>query len=319
MKTTCIVNNYNYGRFIIEAVDSALRQSFAFDEIIIVDDCSTDDSVKIIKERYSNNPGIKLMLKERNEGQLSCFNAGFAAATGDIIFFLDSDDVYEKVYLEAALKVYKEHPECDFLISGWKEVADNRESPFSADLADLERATKDFGFLAIATIYTRELNLLKGRTSAISMKKEILERFMPIEIVRDWKISADICICYGALLSGARQFLINLPLVKYRVHGNNLFLGRQKDIADIYLHRLTKNRLMNFLVLKIGYGKDIYEAAPYEFKTIKKPSLRSFFLYLRIILFSDTYFFRKIHGIGMIARHFFKSMIPASPAGRHRK
>jgi glycosyltransferase involved in cell wall biosynthesis len=85
-----IINNYNYGRFVREAIDSGLNQTYSHKEVIVVDDGSTDDSREIIAS-YGN--GITSVLKE-NGGQASAFNAGFAVSQGDIICFLDADDIF---------------------------------------------------------------------------------------------------------------------------------------------------------------------------------------------------------------------------------
>lgn len=85
-----VINNYNYGRFLQEAIDSALNQSYPYTEVIVVDDGSTDDSREIIA---SYGDRITPVLKE-NGGQASAFNAGFSASRGEIICFLDSDDVF---------------------------------------------------------------------------------------------------------------------------------------------------------------------------------------------------------------------------------
>ena len=84
-----IVNNYNYERFLKEAVDSALGQTYAATEVIVVDDGSTDQSREIIR---SYGDRIIPIFKE-NGGQASALNAGFARSNGDIVIFLDSDDV----------------------------------------------------------------------------------------------------------------------------------------------------------------------------------------------------------------------------------
>ena len=83
-----IVNNYNYGHFLSEAIDSALAQTYTRTEVIVVDDGSTDDSSEIIAG-YGDR--IIPVLKE-NGGQASAFNAGFAKSRGDVICFLDADD-----------------------------------------------------------------------------------------------------------------------------------------------------------------------------------------------------------------------------------
>lgn len=84
-----IVNNYNYGRFLRAAVDSALGQTLDATEVIVVDDGSTDDSRAIICD-YGKR--IIPVLKE-NGGQASAFNAGLAASHGQVVIFLDADDI----------------------------------------------------------------------------------------------------------------------------------------------------------------------------------------------------------------------------------
>ena len=84
-----IIDNYNYGHFLADAIDSALDQTFPRTEVIVVDDGSTDDSVEVIK-RFGERvvPIIK-----PNGGQASAFNAGFLRSEGEIIIFLDADDI----------------------------------------------------------------------------------------------------------------------------------------------------------------------------------------------------------------------------------
>ena len=87
MKTTCLINNYNYANFLPDALNSLLSQTVKFDEIIVVDDASSDRSASIIQEFAAQHNNIKCIISDRNQGQLSAFNQGFQAATGDIIFF----------------------------------------------------------------------------------------------------------------------------------------------------------------------------------------------------------------------------------------
>src|SRR6266705_326520 len=84
-----VINNYNYARFLRDAIDSALNQSYDRTETIVVDDGSTDNSREIIAG-YGDR--IIAVLKE-NGGQNSAFEAGFATSSGSIVCFLDSDDV----------------------------------------------------------------------------------------------------------------------------------------------------------------------------------------------------------------------------------
>lgn len=84
-----IVTNYNYAQYLGAAIDSALAQTHPGTQVIVVDDGSTDDSLAVIAA-YGER--ILPVLKE-NGGQASALNAGFARSTGDIVIFLDADDV----------------------------------------------------------------------------------------------------------------------------------------------------------------------------------------------------------------------------------
>ena len=82
-----IIDNYNYGRFIDETINSALNQDCENIEVIVVDDGSTDDSRDVIESF-----GDKIIpVYKPNGGQASALNAGFNKSKGDVIFFLDSD------------------------------------------------------------------------------------------------------------------------------------------------------------------------------------------------------------------------------------
>jgi glycosyltransferase involved in cell wall biosynthesis len=94
-----VVNNFNYRRFLREAVDSALAQSYPHTEVIVVDDGSTDGSWEIIQTYGDRVKG----LRQENGGQASAFNTGFAHSRGDVLLFLDADDVLLPTAVEHAL------------------------------------------------------------------------------------------------------------------------------------------------------------------------------------------------------------------------
>ena len=87
-----LINNYNYAEFLTQAIDSAIAQTYAPTEIIVVDDGSIDHSRQIIAG-YGER--IVPVLKQ-NAGQASAFNAGVARSRGDILCFLDSDDYFAR-------------------------------------------------------------------------------------------------------------------------------------------------------------------------------------------------------------------------------
>ena len=89
---TVLIDAYNYGRFIEEAIESVLSQDFAMEqvEILVVDDGSTYDTA----ERVKKYGGAIRYLRKENGGQASAFNLGFAEARGEFVFTLDADDYF---------------------------------------------------------------------------------------------------------------------------------------------------------------------------------------------------------------------------------
>ena len=105
-----VTPSYNQGKFIEDTIQSVLIQNYPNFEHIIVDNCSTDGTVEILK-KY---PFLK-WISEPDKGQTDALNKGFRKATGDIIAYLNSDDQYcPGVFLTVA-DYFLEHPECKWL------------------------------------------------------------------------------------------------------------------------------------------------------------------------------------------------------------
>jgi hypothetical protein len=102
-----VIVNHNYGRFVAEAIESALGQIHDRVEVIVVDDGSTDDSRDVI-ECYRDR--VVRVLKE-NGGQASAFNAGFRHASGNAVIFLDADDVLDRSTAARVAAAFTSRPE----------------------------------------------------------------------------------------------------------------------------------------------------------------------------------------------------------------
>ncbi|HTX48655.1 MAG TPA: glycosyltransferase family A protein [Caulobacteraceae bacterium] len=107
LKIDVVVGSYNYGRYLRAAVDSALSQSYPHVRVIAVDDGSTDDSAEILR---SYGDAIVAVLKE-NGGQASAMNAGFAMVEGDVVIFLDADDMLDARIAEHVAEAVLAHPD----------------------------------------------------------------------------------------------------------------------------------------------------------------------------------------------------------------
>lgn len=300
MKTTCIIDCYNHESYVVEAVNSAKNQTVQFDEIIIVDDCSPDDSAKVIKEKYANDDQIILIIKEKNQGQLAAFNDAFLASTGDVIFFLDSDDLYQPTYLEEALNVYKTNKDCDFIF-----CQPDRVGEFAPDVkpSKIKSSVYDYGY-SVASVFCLR-RWVGDATSTLSMRRRILSQILPLPYIEEWITRADDCLVYGASIAGARKFFLNKPLVQYRFHGNNTVFTFKFDGSHyLYKRELSLDRLFSLMYQRMGYKFDVAELASLEFKTIQSPNLEDLNTYLKIVRLSKMSFLRKLKHMADILLYF---------------
>lgn len=114
-KITIITPSYNQGQFLEETIRSVLLQGYPNLEYFVVDGGSTDNSVQII-QRYS--PWLSWWVSERDNGQAHAINKGLVRATGEIIGYLNSDDLYKPGSLFAVMDCFLRYPDVDWMIGG---------------------------------------------------------------------------------------------------------------------------------------------------------------------------------------------------------
>ena len=107
IKVSVIIPTYNRASVLPRALDSVLQQSHETEQIIVVDDGSTDETEQLIKENY---PGVEL-ISQQNKGVSAARNTGIQKATGDWICLLDSDDSWQANKLEKQTHAISENPE----------------------------------------------------------------------------------------------------------------------------------------------------------------------------------------------------------------
>ncbi len=94
-----VIPTFNRAEFVVMAITSALEQSYRNCDVVVVDDGSTDDTRAAIERRFGDNPRVRYIW-QKNQGVSSARNLGLAAAQGDLITFLDSDDLWKPWKLE---------------------------------------------------------------------------------------------------------------------------------------------------------------------------------------------------------------------------
>jgi glycosyltransferase involved in cell wall biosynthesis len=203
-----IVNNFNHGQFLRDAVDSALMQTFPNVEVIVIDDGSTDDSREIIA---SYGDRVIALLKD-NGGQAAAFNVGLAASKGEIVIFLNADDVLLPTAVQRVVGLFR---------SGVVKV----HWPLWRVNPDLSRTgqripTEDLpvGDLRAATFAGGPATSLSPPTSGNAWARDFLEQVMPIPEENHRTGAND--YLYGLAPAFGVIDRIKTPQALYRVHAS---------------------------------------------------------------------------------------------------
>lgn len=131
MKVSIIIPVYNVSKYIARCLTSALEQTWEELEIILVNDCTPDDSVDVIKQVLTSSPRkeiVTLLKHPRTLGPSAGRNTGIRKATGDYLLFLDSDDYLPSDGIEKLAKAALEY-KVDFVIGNYEVTGNSRWSP----------------------------------------------------------------------------------------------------------------------------------------------------------------------------------------------
>ncbi len=132
MKISIVTLSFNQGQFLEKAIQSVTQQEDADLDYILVDPGSTDDSRAII-EHYKSSIGSLVL--EQDDGPADGLNNGFAQASGDILGFLNADDVLRPGVLADVVRAFEDHPEAD-VISGHGHLIDAEDQPIRRMYSD---------------------------------------------------------------------------------------------------------------------------------------------------------------------------------------
>jgi glycosyltransferase involved in cell wall biosynthesis len=200
-----IIPCYNQAHFLPDAIQSALLQTYAHLETVVVDDGSTDNTSEVA----ARHPGVRCVRQE-HQGLAEARNTGLRDSNGEHIVFLDADDRLLPDALDTGLRSLREHPECAFVVGHARfiEADDSVPSHGSSSCG----AGVDYG------------SLLRGASCPVAPAVAMFRR-EAFEQVGVFNPSWDACADYEMYLRIARQFpaFCHHGLVaEYRQHGGNM-------------------------------------------------------------------------------------------------
>lgn len=227
-RVSVVIDTYNYGRFIEDAVNSALAQDFPKDqmEILVVDDGSTDDTGERVA-KYGNSVRY---LRKQNGGQASAINFGMSHAKGELVAFLDGDDVWARNKISRVVQEFDKYPNVVMVYNRfcfWNgRNGRTSRAPFSAVAGD------------VVADWRKLLEYFGAPTSSLAFRRCALDRLIPIP--ESLVFMADTPLIGLAIFLG-RVGAVDECLTKNRVHGENLWYAEGKPSPEV-LRRRVKAR-----------------------------------------------------------------------------
>ncbi len=223
---TIIIPSYNHEKYIVEAVNSVLSQTYKNIELIVIDDGSEDNSVNILQK--IKDPRLRLIV-QKNMGAPNAINKGLELAKGEYIGILNSDDAYHIERIGKLLQFFGRYEELE-LAATYIEVIDER-----GERLDIKEGWKNLLPWPIKNVdksYANtknfNLNLLMSNfvasTSNIFVRKGILSQvgyMRNLRYTHDWDFLLRICL-------KGKCDLLKEPLLRYRIHKSNTINTNRK-------------------------------------------------------------------------------------------
>lgn len=213
-KVSVIIPSYNHSKYIDKAIESVLNQKCDCEiELIVVDDCSQDDTKNVIEELQKKFNFTFIGLKE-NRGVNNAIKMGVSVATGEFYSFLASDDFYLEDKLQKQLNLLVSN---DFDCVYARASVFNEEGDFLFD-QNLEGFNSDL----LNGQHVAYNNVCKDDTSGPLLQSAILNKRAVLEMISvQAKFRSDDWVVLLSLLKNAKVGFLNCPVFGYRLHNQN--------------------------------------------------------------------------------------------------
>ncbi|MCI1921425.1 MAG: glycosyltransferase family 2 protein [Liquorilactobacillus nagelii] len=250
-----VVATYNGEKFILKQLDSILNQTLKPDEVIIRDDCSTDNTCKIIKNFINNNEldNWFFEINSCNEGYKKNFKKLLSLARGDFIFLSDQDDEWLDNKIEKMISIFKDNSEI-LALNGGVSLIDGESQEIKIDLgknmynANFYFSLKDIHFLNKIALSDLIINNVTPGCAMVIKKKlrDEFEKSYDGKLPHDWYLNM-----IAAKKNGC--YYLNEPVMNYRIHSSNA-IGLSSSAVKGFRKKLNyfdKNKRIKDLQIQI--------------------------------------------------------------------
>jgi glycosyltransferase involved in cell wall biosynthesis len=238
-KVSIAIICFNYGRFLAECLESCLAQTVPADEIVVVNDGSTDETAEVLNGYAARLPQIRA-IHQPNGGICFATNAALAACSGDVVVLLDADDAMVPERIEKVLAALRTR--VDGHRPGWVHHSLMRFSELQPQLGLTPYYPGGIGpegWLASEALKAASTPVL-ALTSALAFRREVLAAIGPLD--DDRLMYQDLQLCTAATLLSPAAWIPE-PLTRYRIHLTSISSGSMVSLEQI---RKTRQRAQRF-------------------------------------------------------------------------
>ena len=208
---------YNCEKYVVEAINSILAQTYRNWELLVLDDGSKDNTLRIIEEFSQKDSRIKALPNGKNIGVSATRNRGIELASGEWIAFLDSDDMWKPEKLEKQFEIVEKEA-AEFIFTGSSYINEVGE-PYKGIFEVPEKIT-----------YKKLRNQNVISCSSVLVKKKYFEH---IKMEKD-EMHEDYAVWLRILKTGVTAFGVNEPLLIYRISRNSKSGNKMKTVKMTY-------------------------------------------------------------------------------------
>jgi glycosyltransferase involved in cell wall biosynthesis len=254
-----IVPNYNHARFLRQRIDTILAQTYQDFELILLDDCSTDDSRAILRE-YAQDPRVHLEFNDANSGSpFKQWNKGVRLARGKYIWIAESDDYADPRLLARLLPLLESDPTIGFAYCRSWRVTDQGAIGFADyNLPDPGRWTSDF-CIEGSSLFQRYFALITPvpNASAVVFRKDLFEQVgcadESLRLCGDWKL-------WAAMALAGKVAYSSEPMNYFRYHSNNARSRTAQSGTDVLEYMHVTRWVLDRVALPVADLKPIWSA-----------------------------------------------------------
>lgn len=225
-KISIVTPSFNQGRFLEETILSVLNQGYPNLEYIVVDGGSTDDSVEII-HRYRDR--LAWWVSERDRGQVHAINKGLARTTGDIVAYINSDDLYLPGAFSVVVEHFTRRPRCEWLCGDTIMFGGGHETYL------VRARVPESAAHALSWAY-------KAPQPGMFWRRDLVSEGFD----EQWRFDFDHDLYVRLLLAGHKCEHLDVPLAAYRLHAESKTVAEARRFdeefdrsAELYEERLT--------------------------------------------------------------------------------